>query len=113
MSDNRTISYRQSQRGAAIPMLAFSLALFMVLGLLIVGIGAEASKRTRAQSAADAVALAGAAGGKGEAGRMAQKYGANLLTFSIDGSTVSVVLLLDGIRSYAHAERHLVATGGG
>lgn len=113
MSSNSFPRAQTRERGAAIPMLALSLAIFLILSTVIVGVGNEAAKRTRAQSAADAVALAGAAGGQSEADRMAHKYQANLLTFSIDGSTVSVVLLLDGIRSYAHAERHLVATGGG
>ena len=85
----------------------------MLMATVIVTVGSEASSRGQAQSAADAVALAGAAGGIGEAERMALKYGADLLVFSIDGSTVSVVLLLDGIRSSAYAERHLVATGRG
>lgn len=83
----------------------------MLLGTLLAGVAAEASRRAHAQAAADATALAGAAGGRGDAERMVQIYAADLLTFTIDGSTVSVVLLVDGIRSVAHAERHLVATG--
>lgn len=113
MSDVNEFSKSDYQRGAALAVLALAVAIFMLMATVIVTVGSEASSRGQAQSAADAVALAGAAGGIGEAERMALKYGADLLVFSIDGSTVSVVLLLDGIRSSAYAERHLVATGRG
>jgi Flp pilus assembly protein TadG len=101
------------QRGAMLPMFAMALIVMLLVSAVVVGIGNEASKRTHAQSAVDATALAGAAGGRDEAVRMAQKYSADLLTFSVDGTAVSVVLLVDGIRSFAHAERHLVTTGRG
>lgn len=108
-----TKSAKTNQRGAMLPMFALGLIVMMLVSAIAVGIGNEASKRAYAQSAADATALAGAAGGKDGAAVMANNYSADLLIFNIDGTTVSVVLLVNGIRSFAHAERHLVATGRG
>jgi hypothetical protein len=102
-----------SERGASLPMLALGLAVLFICAALIVGVAGEASRRAHAQAAADAVALAGAAAGEQSARDLADKYPADLLSFTIDGSTVRVVLLADGITAVARAERHLVRSGGG
>lgn len=104
---------RDEERGALVPMLALGLAVVLLVAAVLAGVASEASKRAHAQAAADAVALAGASGGEAEANRMARAYSGEISEFTIDGTTVRVVVLLDGITSLAQAERHLVATGGG
>ncbi len=111
--ESRTPRNQTRQRGALFPMLALGLAVVLISGALIVGVASEASRRAHAQAAADAVALAGAAAGEPAARHLADKYPAELLSFTIDASTVRVVLLVDGITAVARAERHLVTTGGG
>jgi len=111
---NSRIPHRKSsERGAMLAMLALGLAVLLISASLIIGVASEASRRAHAQAAADAVALAGAAAGEQSARDLADKYLSEVLSFTIDGGTVRVVLLVDGITALARAERHLVTTGGG
>lgn len=111
--NSRTPKTQTTQRGALVPTIALGLVVVLIAGALIVGVASEASRRAHAQAAADAVALAGAAGGEQAARDLADKYPAEVLTITIDAGTVRVVLLVDGITAVARAERHLVTTGRG
>lgn len=100
-------------RGAIVPTLALGLATLLIAAAMVTGVATEASKRTQAQSGADAVALAAAGGGRDAAERMAAEYSAQIVELRVDGTTVRVVLLMDGVTAIAHSERHLVVTGSG
>ena len=90
------------------------LGLFMALGVtaaLLVGIaevGEAAIDDTRAATAADASALAGAAAGQDAAIEAAARNGAKLVLFSRLGDITSVIVRVGRASAQAHAERLLV-----
>ena len=75
--------------------------------MLLAGITERAVARARAQSAADAAALAGAAGGRPAAVRTAAANGATVTWIQIEERRVEVRLVVDGESAEAHAERVL------
>lgn len=87
------------------------LGLFMALGMtaaLLVGVAEVADAAiddTRAHTAADASALAGAAAGHDAAVEAAARHGAELVTFSTRGDVTSVVVRVGQATVQAHAER--------
>ena len=97
------------QRGQTTPLLA---VVVVAAGGLVYGVGmfgglvADAS---RAQAAADAVALAGAADGRDAAERVASSNGAALRSYEADGAEVEVRVAVGGGRAAARARR----VGGG
>lgn len=101
-----------SERGSGLVLVALSLGLVVVMSLLLVLVTERVVDRSHAQSAADAAALAGAAGGESEAVAFAQENGATLLSFSSNGSEVSVRIELDGVVAHANAKRSLVLDRG-
>ncbi|MBW3615944.1 MAG: hypothetical protein KY439_11660 [Actinobacteria bacterium] len=76
------------ERGQVAPLLAL---LTVAVGLACLGLGrfgASAVELAQARTAADAAALAGAAGGESEARRLAQANGADLSSFEAAGGDV-------------------------
>jgi outer membrane lipoprotein SlyB len=57
-------------------------------------LGGDIAERVRAQTAADAAALAGVVEGRGAAERLAARHGATLVRWSDDGSVVTVEVRL-------------------
>ncbi len=98
---------RWFERGAVMPLVAFVLAMVLVATWLLVGISDRAIDRTRAQSAADAAALAGVAEGESAASAVAQRNGAALTSFVREGDEVLVTVVVDGVEAVARAERRL------
>lgn len=90
-----------------LPLIALSVALVLVSVAIVAGVADRATRRARAQSAADASSLAGVADGRDAAVRFAELNGAELVTFEPSSNEVVVVVEFDGIRATATAERHL------
>ena len=96
-----------SCRGSVLLVVPAALAVLAV-GLVLVLSGTEAATdRARAQTAADAAALAGAAADRGEAVAMATANGALLTTFVRSGDHVRVVVQLGEALASARAERQI------
>lgn len=82
------------------------LAVVAMAAMTVVGIGRFSERivdRGRAQTAADAAALAGAAGGRSAAARLAASNGAELISYAVTGDVVAVVVDVDGERATARA----------
>jgi len=90
-------------RGQAVVLL---LVVVVMVAMSVVAIGAFGHRivaRGRAQTAADAAALAAARGGRSAAEHLASLNGASLQRFVQDGDVVTVVVALDGISATARA----------
>ena len=98
-------AWGRGERGQIVPMAAFVLAIVMLIGLLVVRLGLQVDRRARAQSAADAAALAGATEGEDVAGSVTEANGAVLESFIVQGSEVEVVVRLGDERATARARR--------
>ena len=95
-------------RGQATPLWAVVLLLAALL-LVPMGLLARATiERTRAQSAADAAALAGALEDEDEARVVARLNGARLERYRVHGDTVEVVVVVGDRRATARAVREEV-----
>ncbi len=94
------------ERGQALPLVALVLVLVLLLALVIGAVGEATIDRARAQTAADAAALAGAAEGLDAARELARRNGARLVSFDA-GPPVEVVVEVDGRRAVARAEKRL------
>ena len=82
------------------------LAVVVMLALSVVAVGVFGQRivdRGRAQTAADAAALAAAGGGRPAAERLAAANGATLVSFVDSGDGVTVVVEFDGMRAKAQA----------
>jgi hypothetical protein len=66
---------------AAITMLMLAAVVFVALSSATVVLGGQVIDRTRARTAADAAALAGLEGGRRAAASLAQRHGAELVSF--------------------------------
>ena len=93
------------EAGQIVPMAALVLAIVMLMGLLVVSLGLQVDERARAQSAADAAALAGATDGEDVAGSVTEVNGAVLESFVVRGSEVEVVVRRGDERATARARR--------
>jgi capsid protein len=80
-----------------------------VLCLALGHLGGSAAEVTRAQTAADAAALAGAADGEAGARSLARANGARLVSFRIDGHEVEVIVTIGKSTARARAR----SEGGG
>ncbi len=90
-------------RGQAVVLL---LAVVVMAALAVVGVGRFSERivdRGRAQTAADAAALAATVGGRSAAVRLATVNGAQLVSFAQVGEAVTVVVEVDGERATARA----------
>ena len=82
------------------------LAVVVMCALVVVGVGlfgARLADRARAQTAADAAALAATTGGRPAAARLAAGNGATLVGYVEVGDVVTVVVDVDGERATARA----------
>lgn len=95
------------QRGAMLPMLAFLLVVVMVTTAVIVGLTERVLDRAQAQSAADAAALAGVMDGRAGADRLAAANRGTVVEFESADNWVRVVVVVDGRRAEARADRTL------
>jgi uncharacterized membrane protein len=91
--------------GQLVPMVAVVVVAVVLLGLVVVRLGMQIDRRARAQSAADAAALAGATEGEDVAGAVSEANGAVLESFVVSGSEVEVVVRIDDERATARARR--------
>ena len=97
------------ERGSALPMLVLGVVLAGTLALQIGRMGGAAGSRARAQTAADAAALAGAADGEHAARALAEANGARLVSFEERGADARVVVEVGPARATGRARRE----GGG
>ena len=97
----------RTERGASLPLVAMVLAVVLMMTSVVIGLSVRVIDRTRAQSAADAAALAGVVEGESGARRLAAANGGELVVFAADGNTVRVLVVVDGWRAEAVAERSL------
>ena len=90
-------------RGQAVVLL---LAVVVIAALSVVAVGLFSERvidRGRAQTAADAAALAATIGGRSAAQRLASSNGGRLISYSESGDVVFVVVEVAGERAIARA----------
>jgi Flp pilus assembly protein TadG len=71
--------------------------------LAVAGLGRAMLDRQRAQTAADAAALAGVSGGRSAAAQLATRNHGTLVQFHVDGLDVVVVVVVGSARATARA----------
>ena len=91
--------------GQIVPMMALVLFAVVIVAMVVIRLGLQVDRRARAQSAADAAAIAGAAEGEDVAGSVTEANGATLESFVVRGSEVEVVVRLGDERATARARR--------
>lgn len=91
--------------GQIVPMMALVLFVVVVVAMVVIRLGLQVDRRARAQSAADAAAIAGATEGEDVAGSVTEANGATLESFVVRGSEVEVVVRLGDERATARARR--------
>jgi Flp pilus assembly protein TadG len=96
----------RDERGSVTVLVAVLLTLVAALCVSLSNLGAAAGDRARAQSAADAAALAGVAEGREAAERLAARNGAVLVDYREDEATVDVRVEVHGANAQASARRH-------
>ena len=94
--------------GQATPLVALLFAVVAGAVLLLTQLGAVAADRAHARTAADAAALAGAAGGEPAARSVAVANHATLESFAPQGDEVEVTVRVDDARATARARRRWV-----
>jgi uncharacterized membrane protein len=93
-------------RGQVLPMVGVAVFLVVAIALLVVvGLGHQTDDRARAQSAADAAALAGARDGEGAARSIAAANHAGVESFAIRGGEVEVIVRVGRSTATARARR--------
>jgi hypothetical protein len=90
-------------RGQAAMLLLACVALIAAVAVAAGALGVRIAARERAQTAADAAALAGVTDGRAGAARLAAANGGRLVSYSEAGDDVTVVVEVDGERSRARA----------
>lgn len=103
----------RTERGSALPVLVLAVVLGGVLALHMGRLGGAAGSRARAQTAADAAALAGAADGEPAARALAEANGATLVGFEERGLDTRVVVELAAARASGKARREGARAGPG
>lgn len=91
--------------GQIVPMMALVLFAVVIVAMVVIRLGLQVDRRARAQSAADAAAIAGATEGEDIAGSVTEANGATLESFVVRGSEVEVVVRLGDERATARARR--------
>lgn len=94
---------RQRDSGQAVLLMLPVMAVAALLALGVAEVGHVVVLRARAQTAADAAALAAVTGGRPAADRLARANDASLVGFLRDGTDVVVTVDLDGVRARARA----------
>lgn len=97
----------ERQRGASLPLLALLLAVVLMITSVVIGVTERVLDRAQAQTAADAAALAGVMDGRAGADRLATANGGVVTSFEATDNWVRVVVVVDGRRAEARAERSL------
>jgi uncharacterized membrane protein len=95
----------RSDRGQLVPLYALVILLAGGAALLLVHLGTLAVHRAQARTAADAAALAGAAGGRDAADDVARANGAVLESFEARGDEVAVRVRVGTTHATAWARR--------
>ena len=85
------------------PLVALLVVAVGGLCLALGRLGGEANAAARAQTAADAAALAAAADGEPAARELAAANGANVLRFTVQGDEVEVVVRVGDVEAVARA----------
>jgi Flp pilus assembly protein TadG len=96
---------RREDDGQAVPLLAGVLALLVAVLLGLVALGNLVGERTRAQTAADAAALAGAARGRPAAEALAIENDGTLERYASEGAEVEVTVRVGDARATSRARR--------
>lgn len=96
---------RSSESGAVTVLIAVFVLLTALLVLRVAGLGGAAASRARAQTAADAAALAGVVDGREGADALAIVNGGEVVGWRDDGDEVQVTVRLDDAIAVARAER--------
>jgi hypothetical protein len=96
---------RRSERGSATPFVVLAMVTAGVLALQVGRLGGAAAARAKAQTAADASALAGAADGREAARALAEANGARLAEYEELGSDTRVVVQLGPAQARGRARR--------
>lgn len=97
-------SLRSAERGSALPLVAALMVLFGCIVVVIARQAVPATDRARAQTAADAAALAGAAEGRAAAQRLAEANGAELIAYlELGGGDADVTVRLGSAEASARA----------
>ncbi len=115
MDETRTRTGR-GDRGQVLPLMALALIVALSLALLLARLAPLVDDAARAQTAADAAALAGAAEGRSAAARFANANGGELIDFHQDGSIVEVTVRVGHASADASARFRVdwvAAPGGG
>jgi uncharacterized membrane protein len=94
-----------SDQGQLVPLYAVVILVAGAAMLLLVHLGSLAVDRARARTAADAAALAGAAGGRGAADEVAVANGGVLESFEQRDDDVAVVVRVGSAHATAWARR--------
>jgi hypothetical protein len=99
------VARAHGERGQVVPLVAL-LVVVAALAIVVIGrLGVVALARARARTAADAVALAGAADGRAVAGRVAAANHAVIVAWYDEADGVEVVVLVDHEAATARAVR--------
>jgi hypothetical protein len=94
----------RSDRGqAAIVLLAVVAVLVVTMSVAVAAMGRTAIDRTRAQTAADAAALAALDGGPAAATALATRHGAVVVALAVTGDVVTVTVRLGEVTATARA----------
>lgn len=102
--DRRPRHGRDSDTGQAAVLVVSVVAVLLVVTVLaIAALGRTSIDRTRAQTAADAAALASLDGGPGAAADLAARHGAEVESWSHIGAEVVVVVRIGDVRATARA----------
>lgn len=103
----------RSTRGQVLPFLAVIVLVAGGLVVTVARLGAQAAASAQARTAADAAALAGAAGGEPEARAIAQANGGSVVSFERLGLDVRVRVEVRGRQSSARARPDGFSSVGG
>jgi len=96
---------RYDERGSILPFLALAIVLTGVIVVLLGQVGGAATARAGARNAADAAALAGAAGGRAVADELARANGAELISYKEVGNDTEVRVRVGPAEATAQARR--------
>ena len=102
--DDASSPAHDGSRGQAMPLFLLVILLTMTLVAFAARLGPTVDAAAQARTAADAAALAGAAGGESEARRYAELNHAVLVSFEQRGSEVVVEVVVDEVHARAAAE---------
>ena len=101
-----------NERGSMAPLVALVVVLAGAACLVLGRLGGVATATARAQTAADAAALAGAADGPDAARALARANGARVARLDVDGDAVEVAVVVgDDVAAVARARSGEVAGG--